>query len=474
MASPLVPHLDITQRQSLTMTQKLRQAIGMLAMNNIELSEMINAEIDNNPLLEREDFSEKVDKDNDDGRTDDDLDIDIDNQFNNGQDDYEYRSMNRRNDFSASDFDMDDLENKTEESLFSHLEKQIDSEIKQHSDKMIAKNLLMQLEPTGYFSSDFSINDFAAQFGVGKEKILSVIKRMQSFTPFGCFTKDLKETLSVQLRLMNKLDPLMMKMLDNLELFVKKDFREMKKQLQATDDDILSLLADIKLCNPKPGTEFGSADNFHIIPDIIVKEGKNGDYRIEINQNTLIKPLINREYIADLRSKSNDKKLNRFISENESSANWLIKSINQRNVNMLKVATEIVNRQKDFFRFGIDYMKPLNLNDISAELGLDESTVSRITSNKYMATPRGIFDLKYFFPSKLASEHSSETVKHRIKQLIDAETADSVLSDDEISVYLKREGINIARRTVLKYRESMGIKSSSVRKREKRLAQKVL
>jgi len=470
----LVPHLDITQRQSLTMTQKLRQAIGMLAMNNIELSEMINAEIDNNPLLEREDFSERVDKDDGDDSSEADLDIDIDNQFNNGQDDFEYRSINRRNDFSPSDFDMDDLENKTEESLFAHLEKQIDSEIKHPTDKIIAKSLLMQLEPTGYFGGDFSPNAFAAKIGVSAEKINSVIKRLQTFTPFGCFTKDLKETLTVQLRLMNKLDPLMAKMLDNLELFIKKDFREMKKRLGATEEDIMSMLTDIKMCNPKPGTEFGDDANFHIIPDIIVREGKNGDYRIEINQNTLIKPLINREYIADLRSKSNDKKLNRFINENESSANWLIKSINQRNVNMLKVATEIVNRQKDFFLYGIDYMKPLNLNDIAAELGLDESTVSRITSNKYMATPRGIFDLKYFFPSKLASDHSSETVKHRIKQLIDAETAESVLSDDEISVYLKKEGINIARRTVLKYRESMGIKSSAVRKREKRMGKKGL
>ena len=470
----IVPHLEITQRQSLTMTQKLRQAIGMLAMNNIELSEMVNAEIDNNPLLEREDFSEKVDKDGDADSEEADLDIDIDNQFNNGGDDYEYRALNRRNDFSASDFDMDDLENKAAESLFAHLEKQIDGEIKHPAEKMIAKNLLMQLEPTGYFGIDFSANAFAAKIGVGEEKVTAVIRRLQTFTPFGCFVKDLKETLTVQLRLMNKLDPLMLKMLDNLELFAKKDFREIKKCLQATEDDIMSLISDIKLCNPKPGTEYGGDANFHIIPDIIVKEGKNGDFRVEINQNTLIKPLINREYIADLRARSADKKLNRFISENESAANWLIKSINQRNVNMLKVATEIVDRQKDFFMYGIDYMKPLNLSDIAAELGLDESTVSRITSNKYMATPRGIFDLKYFFPSKLASDHSSETVKHRIKQLIDAETAESVMSDDEISVYLKKEGVNIARRTVLKYRESMGIPSSSVRKREKRMGKKGL
>ncbi len=463
----IVPRLEISQKQSLVMTQKLRQAIDMLQMNNVELSEMVAVEIEKNPLLEKENFDEKVEVDKDFKEAE--LDIDVDNQFNNANEDFEYRVRGKNNSFEASDFDMDMLEGKGEESLYSCVLRQVESNFKDEKDLIIASNFLNNLENSGYFVEGFKLDEFAKNLGISLKKATEVLNKLQKFEPSGVFARNLKETLTIQLKAMNRYDEMMALMLDNLEILGKKDLAEMKRVLKANDEDIMSMISDIKLCNPKPGASFGGGYDFHVIPDVLVKEDGKGNFRVELNPNNLIRPLINRQYMADLKSGSKDKKLHKFLNDNEASASWLIRAVDQRNQSILKVASEIVLQQMDFFNKGVDHLKPLNLSDVAEVVELDESTVSRVTSGKYMATNRGVFDMKFFFPSKLASSHSSEAVKHKIKQLIDDETATTVLSDEDISIYLKKLGINVARRTVLKYRESLGIKPSNIRKREKKL-----
>ncbi len=303
--------------------------------------------------------------------------------------------------------------------------------------------------------------------------MVTVLKKLQGFDPTGIFARSLGECLALQLAERDRLDPAMAVMLENLHLIARRDFAALGKLCGVDDEDLAEMTAEIRALNPKPAHAFDFDPAVPIVPDVLMRPGPDGAWLIELNSETLPRVLVNTHYHAKVSSRLNTKEEREYLSEQYQSANWLVRALHQRATTILKVASEVVRRQDAFFRKGVQHLRPLILRDISAAIDMHESTVSRVTSNKYIATHRGIFELKYFFTPTIAGRggktHSAEAVRHRIKALIDAETKNTVLSDDSIVERLQREDIEIARRTVAKYREGMRIPSSVQRRREKAL-----
>jgi RNA polymerase sigma-54 factor len=295
---------------------------------------------------------------------------------------------------------------------------------------------------------------------------------VQQFDPAGIGARNLAECLAIQLRERNRLDPAMQALLDNLPLLAKRDFHALRKICAVDEDDFAEMVAEVRRLDPKPGRAFGGGIIQTVVPDVTVRAASDGSWHVELNPEGLPRVLVNQTYatrVSRIQGTSADKS---FVTNCLQTANWLTKSLEQRARTILKVSAEIVRQQDAFFTHGVEHLRPLNLKTIADAIGMHESTVSRVTSNKYMSSPRGLFELKYFFtasiPARTGGEsHSAEAVRFRIKQLIDGETLGDILSDDAIVLKLKGQNIDIARRTVAKYRESLRIPSSVERRREK-------
>ena len=358
-----------------------------------------------------------------------------------------------------------------EATLAEHLTDQMMMALKTPGDRMIGAFLIDQVNEAGYMTADLA--EAAERLGVDIEDVEAVLGVLQTFEPTGICARNLKECLALQLGERNRLDPAMQAFLDNLELFARRDFDMLMKLTGADREDIASMVEDIRTCNPKPGLAFGGEPVVPVIPDVFVRARSDGGWGIELNTETLPRVLINQQYYSEVSKLSHDPTAKAYLSECLNNANWLVKSLDQRARTILKVASEIVRQQDGFLVHGVQHLKPLNLKTIAEAISMHESTVSRVTANKYIATPRGIFEMKYFFTSSIASSeggaaHSAEAVRHRIKDLIDRELSDAVLSDDNIVDILKGQGVDIARRTVAKYREALNIPSSVQRRREKK------
>jgi RNA polymerase sigma-54 factor len=267
----------------------------------------------------------------------------------------------------------------------------------------------------------------------------------------------------------------MQALLAHLDLLARRDLPGLRKACGVGDEDLLDMIAEIRRLDPKPGLAFGTTLVQPIVPDVFVRPGPDGSFVVELNSETLPKVLVNHSYYAQVAKTARSAQDKTYLTDCLQTATWLIRALDQRARTILKVASEIVRQQDAFFAYGVQHLRPLNLKTIADAIAMHESTVSRVTANKYMATSRGIFELKYFFTSAIAAAdgseaHSAEAVRHRIKQLIDAESPRAVLSDDTIVEKLRGAGIEIARRTVAKYREAMRIPSSVQRRRDKQAA----
>jgi RNA polymerase sigma-54 factor len=299
-----------------------------------------------------------------------------------------------------------------------------------------------------------------------------VLGILQGFDPPGVCARTLSECLTIQLKERDRFDPAMQALLAHLDLVARRDFSALRRICGVDDADLADMIAEIRRLNPKPGLAFGASVVQPIVPDVFIRPSQEGGWLVELNSDTLPKVLVNQSYYAEVsRTAKNDGEKS-YLADCLQTATWLIRALDQRAKTILKVSTEIVRQQDAFFAHGVQFLRPLNLKTVADAIGMHESTVSRVTANKYMATSRGIFELKYFFTSSIAAAdggeaHSAEAVRHRIKQLIDAESAQDVLSDDTIVDRLREAGIDIARRTVAKYREAMRIPSSVQRRREK-------
>lgn len=483
------PRLEIKQSQSLLMTQQLKQAINLLQLNNIELNEFIEHELERNPLLEKEDeYLSSLDKN--EVTTIDDLsanspetseDFSADFDYEQTFDDYgsdnegyqhennlDWYDHNSNKDHRNTDPDFDYFQQKLSStpSLYHHLDEQIGINFPNSVDKIIAHRLTENLDSAGYFRGN--IVDIAQQLKCSPEKINNILTKMQQFEPSGIFASNLSECLKIQLQDINRYDPAIAILLDNLPLLAERKFKELQAKCSVNFEDLMSMISDIKSLNPKPASIFDYDINSYIIPDVFVRRKKDRTYHLELNPSSLPKVLINHRYFSELSN--SDKTAKRFLKEHLSSANFLIRALHQRATTLLRVSEELVRTQQDFFDYGIEKLKPLALKDIAYNLEMHESTISRITTNKYMHTPNGIFELKFFFSAAANSyigqeDISTISIKHKIKQLITKEDKDNILSDDKISELLASEGIKVARRTVAKYREALNIPSSTERKR---------
>ncbi len=492
----LTPKLEIRQSQSLLMTPQLRQAINLLQLSNLELNEFLEQELNNNPFLEREDdslaatednHSPTIDTYNEQSQTlpeteDTSLDIDYDNQFDDSENDNTGSDIG--NDFSWSDYnqsksshnddDFDYFEKRLSDnkSFYQLLNEQINLHFPKRKDNLIAHLLSEQLDDAGYYRGNTSL--LATRLNIPESSIRSILNQMKGFEPAGIFAENLAECLEIQLRDINRLDPAISCLLQNLNLLADRKFKELKKLCNCDDEDLASMIADIKTLNPKPAAEWHLDNPSYIIPDVYVRRNKDESYRVELNTLSLPRVLINRSYFSEIsHTATKNKEAKRYLKENMAHANFIIKSLHQRATTVLRVSEEIVRRQRDFFEHGINYLKPMSLKDVAYTLEMHESTVSRVTTRKYMQTPRGLFELKYFFSAAAGTytgneETSTLSIKNRIRQLIETENPQDILSDDKLVELLAREGIKIARRTVAKYREAQNIPTSAQRKRQKR------
>jgi RNA polymerase sigma-54 factor len=515
----LSQRLDLRHSQSLVLTPQLQQAIKLLQLNNLELAEYVDGEMSQNPLLERDDgdgsaLLESLDHDNllrhDGGEaaapdlpgretaeraatetlpsaSSDPNDVDYENSWGSaGIDETDgvnalgagvgelagWRTTGGQGG-GDSEFGMEHTlaDSKT---LRDHLLDQMALDIAAPADRLIAAHLIDQVDAAGYLAGP--IEPLAAQLGCTLADIERVLGRLQRFDPAGVFARDLKECLALQLQDRNRYDPCMAALLAHLPMLAQRDLAGLRRVCGVDDEDLAEMIAEIKCLNPKPGEAFEPPVDQPVVPDVIIRRSPDGGWAVELNTDTLPRVLVNNAYFAEVsRRTAKDRKAKEYLSDCLQTANWLVRSLHQRATTILKVSTEIVRQQAAFLEHGVQHLRPLVLRDIADAIGMHESTVSRVTSNKFATTPRGIFELKYFFTASIAASgggeaHSAEAVRDRIRRLIDAEPATAVLSDDRIVDLLRADGVDIARRTVAKYREALRIPSSVQRRRDKAMA----
>jgi RNA polymerase sigma-54 factor len=502
----LTQRLQIRQSQALVMTPQLMQAIKLLQLSNLDLVAYVEAELERNPLLEstaeddgpiaQDGGAELPDTPPADGESwsggdgvpsgngaEDRLDSGPDEGFVDDGEPRPPRAAETPAGYSewagVGSGGRDDGEYNleafvsAETTLADWLRDQLMLAIADPVQRMIGQYLIDLVDEAGYLTSD--LETVAEKLGTGVKQVETVLAVLQGFDPAGICARDLAECLALQLRERDRLDPAMQALLTRLDLLAKRDFAALKKICGVGDEDLADMMAEIRRLNPKPGLAFGSAVVQPIVPDVFVRPGPDGGWIVELNSDTLPKVLVNQTYYAEVSTTARRDTDKSYLAECLQNATWLVRALDQRARTILKVANEIVRQQDGFFARGVEHLRPLNLKTVAEAIGMHESTVSRVTANKYMATSRGIFELKYFFTSAIAASHggeahSAEAVRHRIKQLIDAESAADVLSDDTIVEKLREAGIDIARRTVAKYREAMRIPSSVQRRREKQAA----
>ncbi|KHK89421.1 RNA polymerase factor sigma-54 [Novosphingobium malaysiense] len=498
----LGPRLDLRQSQSLVMTPQLQQAIKLLALSNLEIETFIGESLEANPLLDvgeraPEPVSETVEMPEEarrtnlesssvdqligEGRGADDRPLDIDagsldrdRDTGDGQralDDASWGS-DLRGPAGEEGPGIDERASGSE-TLTEHLEAQVGAETDDLRLAGIARYLIGQLDEAGYLPA--SLEEITEDLGIEPGEAEEGLALVQSLDPTGVGARSLSECIALQAREADRYDPCMAKLIDNLDLVARGDLPRLKRMCGVDDEDFADMLAELRSYDPKPGMRFGGEPSGAVTPDILVTPRADGGWDIALNQATLPRLIVNRGYYVELKGTCDDKSSRAWLSDKLADANWLIKALDQRQRTILKVATELVKQQDGFFRHGVSQLKPLTLRAVAEAIGMHESTVSRVTSNKFLNCPRGTYELKYFFSSGVASAGgeggaSAEAVKAAIKQLIDAEDPKAILSDDALVELLKEKGFELARRTVAKYREAIGLGSSVQRRRQKALA----
>ena len=504
--------MEMRQGQALVMTPQLLQAIKLLQLSHVELHAFVENELERNPLLEREEAGDGpvagdepggvVATDSGDfsageaepgewlteglSETREMVEANLDTSFENVfQDD---RPAQASVSGQAGDMlpvhgsvsggarpDGDDLPGfesslTAEISLRDHLAAQLDISVTDPAERMVARFIIDAVDDNGYLTE--SLSDMAARLGLEVAAVEHVLFKVQRFDPVGIACRDAAECLALQLKEQDRFDPAMAAMIANLALVARRDIAALRRVCGVSDEDILDMIAEIRRLDPKPGRAFGGSVGETVVPDVVIRAAPDGSWRIDLNPDTLPRVLINQNYHATISraAKTDDDK--NFLAECLQNASWLTRSLEQRARTILKVASEIVRQQDGFFAYGAAHLRPLNLKTIADAISMHESTVSRVTSNKYLICPRGLFEMKYFFSASIPATgygeaHSAEAVRFRIRQLIEAEGKSEVLSDDAIVTQLKSGGIDIARRTVAKYRESLRIPSSMDRRRQK-------
>jgi RNA polymerase sigma-54 factor len=505
----LTAKLEFRQSQSLVMTPQLQQAIKLLQLSNMDLTAYVEAELERNPLLERNEQNDPPNEaevavangkddsaaDAGDGGQDSYTDLasetndqsrisDLDTEYENvypdagplapsgGLDGHWQSTSGGSRGFDDGDSNIESYV-ASKPSLRDHLEQQLHLVLTDPVQRIIGQHLIDMVDDAGYLQAD--LDELAERLGASFEAVDDTLAMMQSFEPTGVFARNLGECLALQLHEQGDLTPLMKTLTEHLDLLAAHKINELKRACGVDADELSEMIAHLRQLDPKPGHQYDSVVVQPVVPDVFVRQLQGGGWHVELNSDTLPKVLVNRTYYTTVAKGARTENDKNYIAECLSTANWLTKSLDQRARTILKVSEEVVRQQDAFLVHGVEHLRPLNLKTVAEAIEMHESTVSRVTSNKYIGTPRGVFELKYFFTSAIAATGdgealSSESVRHKIKQLIDNEPPTKILSDDKIVTLLRDEGIDIARRTVAKYREALRIPSSVQRRREKKMA----
>lgn len=516
----LTQRLEFRQSQSLVMTPQLMQAIKLLQLSNLDLTTFVEEELERNPLLERandepaagEAAAEAGQFNDSDGGHNDEPGGGPGEAFEPGQEEWMSKDLGTRAEIEQTlDTGLDNVFSEepaeaaarnaqdvapttytewgggasgdedynleafvaAETTLGDHLAEQLSVAFTGPAQRMIGQYLIDLVDEAGYVPPD--LGQAAERLGASQQEVDDVLAVLQKFDPPGVCARSLSECLAIQLRELDRYDPAMQALVEHLDLLAKRDVAALRKLCGVDDEDIADMIGEIRRLNPKPGMKFGSARLQTMVPDVYVRPGPDGGWHVELNSDTLPRVLVNQTYYSQLSKKVGKDGDKSYFTDALQNATWLVRALDQRARTILKVATEIVRQQDGFFTHGVAHLRPLNLKAVADAIQMHESTVSRVTANKYMATNRGTFELKYFFTASIASAdggeaHSAEAVRHHIKQLIDSEAPAAILSDDTIVERLRASGIDIARRTVAKYREAMRIPSSVQRRRDKQSA----
>jgi RNA polymerase sigma-54 factor len=470
----LGPRLDIRQSQSLVMSQQLQAAIKLLALSNLELEAVVAEELAKNPLLEAsggegESVVITIDRETGDEAVDP---SGADELLAKGDDsglDMDWREAALDNDSvfdvgggSDEGFDFDRLAG-CETGLCEHLMEQL------HGASSLAEAIVRELEETGYLTTP--LEAIQAATGASRREVEEALALVQSLDPPGVGARNLAECLALQAKAADRYDPAMARLIDNLDLLARGAMKDLKRICGVDDEDLAAMVHELRAYDPKPGCRFADREPDTAQPDLFVRRAGAG-WSVELNSATLPKLLVNRRYHLELKAGATDKASKAWLGDCLASAHWLVKALDQRARTIVKVASEIVKRQEGFFLNGVAAMKPLTLREVAEAIEMHESTVSRVTSNKYLLCDRGLIELKYFFGSGVGSDDgegaAAEAVKAAIGKLIRDET--DILSDDTLVDLLKEKGFDLARRTVAKYREAMGIGSSIQRRRQRKMA----
>jgi RNA polymerase sigma-54 factor len=498
--------LTMRQGQTMVLTPQLLQAIKLLQMPNIELSAFIENELASNPLLERAEEREsakpephEIEPDapaeevsaepgdwasetleTDAGGMAANLGTEVDNAFDADRaapsaaappsDGLSVNAWSGTGGGGDS-HEPPDLEAYVAEamSLREHLERQAGILLPDPRERLIGAALIDELDEAGYFTG--SLKEIAERLGTDVETVEGVLIRMQVLEPTGVFARSLSECLTLQLRERDRFDPAMEALIENLPALAKRDFAHLRRVCEVDDEDLHDMISEIKRLEPKPGRAYGDPPGGLAIPDVYVSAAPDRTWRVELNSQALPRVLVNEVYAAVIRRGAKRDEDKQYVSAQLQSANWLTKSLEQRARTILNVASEIVRWQDAFLVQGVSGLKPLNLKMVGEAIGVHESTVSRATAHKFIQTPRGLFEMKYFFTAAIASDsgqaHSAEAVRQHIRQMIEREDPVDVLSDDVIVERLRKAHIVVARRTVAKYRDSLKIPSSVERRKLK-------
>ena len=492
------------QTQTLAMTPQLRQAIQLLQLSNLELNTWLEEALETNPLLARDDgVAENGVAENGAAREDGakpetadpaPLDFAGDAGFTAPESLGETAAANLwdgdgdtvglganwsgRGGGGSDSEDLPDYPQTVADKppLREHLMQQIRLVLPDPVERLVAAQLVDQLDEAGYLSGD--LDPLAGTLGMTRRELDGVIERLHGLEPVGVFARSLSECLAIQLRDRNRLDPAMQALLANLEFLAKGDKARLMRLCGIDAEDLDDMIAEIRTLDPRPAAGFDAPPASPLIPDVLMRVVHGGQgWLVELNSDTLPRLIVDRRYYDTVARTGNGKARDakRFLAARLQEANWLVRALDQRARTILRVATAIVERQRAFFEHGISQLRPLVLRDIAEAIEVHESTVSRATANKYIATPRGTFELKFFFSTAVGAAangeaHSAESIRHRIKSLVAGES--EILSDDAIVSALRREGYDLARRTVAKYREAMRIPSSVERRRMKALGQR--
>ena len=508
----IAPKLELRASQSLVLTPQLQQAIKLLQMNARDIEAWLEEQIESNPFLEKEeavaDSADSADsamnaaepaaetREAKEENTAEGAEHDALDALESTQPDQESLDVSYENVFdgespfadvgrtaspSAHDFLPSDLEDETTQSLSHHLHRQLGLDITDAEEHAIGAYFIDSLDENGFLR--LKTAEAASQLGCNVQQVEKVLAKLRQFDPAGLFAYDLKDCLRLQLQDRGTLTETLEALLAELDLLASGAKEALRKRCAMNVEDFEEALATIRSLNPRPAAAFDHRPIQTIVPDLLMREVKGEEeeesdiWRVELNNETLPRVLLSRDYHAEVASDVSlrgDAQAQDFLKEHWQSANWIVKALDQRAQTILKVAAEIVKRQRGFFRYGIAKLAPLVLRDIAEAISMHESTVSRVVNGKYMQTPRGMFELRYFFTkaipnSIMRTSLSAKAVRHRIRQLIDEEQPKATLSDDKIVDKLKEEGVEIARRTVTKYRESMRIGSSVERRRRNAL-----